>query len=196
MNFFYKDKNLKDILIKQAIVVPFAAALLPMLIGFTVPEYSSVSQHLSELALLDHPIALIIRIADVIMGVSLLLLALGLLLSAPKRFFFTIVTSCILGASMMSNGLFVMGSPLHGLYGAALILPLAPACFAAEFCENRKIVTLSLAVALFTMVYLWLMLFGFDPEGFRGLTQRAATLIMWGWYSLASYALIKNGTVP
>lgn len=191
---------MKNILIKQAMVIPLAAALLPILIAFTVPGYSSVSQHLSELAIVDHPIALIIRIADVVMGLSLLLLATGLLLWAPKRFTFTIITSCIVGASMMSNGVFVMGSPLHGLYGAGLILPLAPACFAAEFARGHqrdwKIVKLSLAVALFTMVYLWLMLFGFDPEEYRGLTQRIATLVMWGWYSIACYALTKGDPEP
>ena len=187
---------MKSILIKQAIVAPLAATLVPMLIAFTLPGYSSISQHLSDLGLLNHPVALIERIADIVTGMSIVLFGLGVLISAPRRFGFTAVTAGIVGASMMSNGVFVTGSPLHGLYGLGLFLPLVPACFAAEFGQNGKIVKLSLAVAIFTTVYLWLLFSGFDPEGFRGLTQRIAIIVMWGWYAIAGYALLSSGTVP
>lgn len=191
-----KEMNLKSILVKQAIVVPLVATLVPMLIAFTLPEYSSVSQHLSDLGVLNHPVALITRIADIVIGVSILLFGLGVFLSATRRFAFTAITAGIVGASMMSNGVFVTGSPLHGLYGLGLFLPLVPACFAAEFGQNQKVIKLSLAVAVFTMAYLWLMFSGFDPEGYQGLTQRIATIVMWGWYAAASYALLSSDTVP
>lgn len=39
------------------------------------------------------------------------------------------------------------------------------------------------------MAYLWLNISGLDP--FRGLTQRIAILVVLGWYSFASYHLLR-----
>jgi hypothetical protein len=85
-----------------------------------------------------------------------------------------------------------MGSPLHGLYGMGLFMALVPAFFAAEFrgaIGAHRICKVSMAVAVFNLSYLWLMLSGFDPEGFQGMTQRVATVVIFGWYSLAAYTL-------
>jgi hypothetical protein len=44
-------------LLRQSLWLPLAALLLPILIGFTAPSYSSLTQHVSELRRLDHPVA-------------------------------------------------------------------------------------------------------------------------------------------
>lgn len=165
--------------------------LVPILIAFTLPGYSSVSQHISEAALLDHPIAPIQRAAAFITGVSVILFGLGLYITNQRRFVFTLIAALLFGASMISNGIFVMGSPLHGLYGLGLFMALVPAFFAAEARGkvSSNIMTLSLASALLSLGYLWLMLAGLDPDGYEGLTQRISTVVIFGWYSIAAYSL-------
>lgn len=39
------------------------------------------------------------------------------------------------------------------------------------------------------MAYLWLMMSGFDPPPYRGLTQRIALLPAFGWYTFAALEL-------
>ncbi len=96
---------------------------------------------------------------------------------------------------MISNGVFVMGSPLHGLYGLGFFMVLVPAFFATEVAPaNSTLRSLSMFAALTIMLYLWLMISGFDPQAFRGLTQRVATLLIFGWYAAASYLLLHNGS--
>jgi hypothetical protein len=184
--------TLKIALIRQAIVIPLGSMLVPILIAFTLPGYSSLSQHISEVALLDHPIALIQRLAALAAGISILLFSLGLFLWPIRGFGFSAFAAALFGASMISNGVFVMGSPLHGLYGMGLFMALVPAFFAAELrgaLGAHPICKVSMAVAVFNLFYLWLMLSGFDPQEFRGMTQRAATVVIFGWYSLAAYSL-------
>ena len=102
-------------LIKQAFVAPLGAMVVAMLAGVFLPGYSSISQHLSEMTVLDSPAATITRVASVVTGVSLLLFGLGLVLSAGSRFALTALACALGGAAMTSNGIFVMGHPLHGL---------------------------------------------------------------------------------
>lgn len=88
-----------------------------------------------------------------------------------------------------------MGSPLHGLYGLGFFMVLVPAFFATEVAQaDGKLQNLSMFVALAIMFYLWLMISGLDPREFRGLTQRIATLVIFGWYTVASYSLLRKGS--
>lgn len=187
-----REYVLKLYLVRQAIVLPLGAMLVSILIAFTAPGYSSISQHISEFALLDHPIAAVQRISAIVTGVSILVFAVGLLMLAPRAFRFTNIAAGLFAISMMSNGIFTMRTPLHGLYGLGLFMPLVPAFFAAEYPwrEGRKVLSsLSMAAALFNMSYEWLIVSGFDPPGFRGLTQRVATIVIFGWYSVAAFAV-------
>ncbi|MGH2544868.1 MAG: DUF998 domain-containing protein [Ardenticatenaceae bacterium] len=163
--------------------------LIPALFALGVPHYSSIGQHVSELQLLDHPIATVMRIAPVICGLSILLFGVGAYLIAPSRFVFTALTSAAVAANFISSGIFASGSPLHGLYGVGLFIPLVPACFAAESGLSRKVLQVSLGIAVVSTAYLWLNLSGLDP--YRGLTQRVAILVILGWYSFASYQLLR-----
>ena len=190
-NFNAGGRILKNILVKQAVAIPLGAMLVPILLAFFLPGYSSISQHISEVALLDHPIALIQRAAALITGVSIALFGAWLFLAKGSKF--TAVTAVVFGASMISNGVFVMGSPLHGLYGLGFFMVLVPAFFATEVAPvGSPLRNFSMLVALVIMLYLWLMLSGFDPHGLRGLTQRVATLIIFGWYAVASYSLVRG----
>lgn len=193
-----KERRLKLYLVRQAIVVPIGAMLIPIFIASTLPGYSSISQHISEVALLDHPIAMIQRICAIAAGISILLFGIGLVLVFPRTFGFTVAAVSAFAVSMVSNGVFVMGSPLHGLYGLGLFMALAPAFFAAEFPRrghHHAIVTLSMAAAVFNLGYMWLILSGFDPDAYRGLTQRLATIVIFGWYAFAGRAVLREASM-
>ena len=191
---------MKSLLIKQAIVVPLAAMLIPIVIAFFLPGYSSISQHISEVELLDNPIALIQRIAAIVTGISILLFGLGVFRAAPMRLTFTTVTAVVAGISFASNGVFIMSSPLHGLYGLdAFSSILIPTFFAAEIqqtFDNRILRKLSLAVTVVGMLYIWLTVVGFNPMDFRGLTQRIFTIIYFGWFSVTAFWLTYRTIVP
>jgi hypothetical protein len=159
-----------------------------------VPGYSSVGQHLSELDLLHHPIAMAARIVSFIVGLPIAAFGIALLFGKAPRMVFTGASSVVFGASMISTGIFVMGSPLHGLYGVAMALILVPACYAAELPRRNNTqlaVTVSLIVAFANLAYLWLLLNHLEPHAMRGLTQRMSILIMFAWYSYASITLLK-----
>ena len=176
-------------LLRQSLFVPILALLVPILLALGVPHYASMTQHVSELQRLDHPIAGLMRVAPIVCGVSILLFGLGAWRRDPSRFVFTAVTSAAVAANFISAGLFISGDPLHGLYGIGFFIPLVPACFAAESGLGRHVVRVSLAVAVLSMTYLWLNLSGADPA--RGLTQRLAIVLIMGWYSFASLQLLR-----
>lgn len=180
---------MKPFLIRQSLFLPLTALLVPALLSFGVAGYSPVSQHVSELQLLDHPIATLMRIAPVVCGVSILLFGVGVYLAAPMRFAFTALTSAAVAANFISAGIFASGDPMHGLYGVGFFIPLVPACFAAESGLGRRVLFVSLAIAVASMAYLWLNNIGHDP--IRGLTQRIAIVVILGWYSFASYHLLR-----
>ncbi|GHA86261.1 DUF998 domain-containing protein [Cognatilysobacter bugurensis] len=185
---------MKHLLVRQSLFLPLAALLVPALLALGVPNYSSMTQHVSELQLLDHPIAGLMRVAPILCGMSILLFGIGAYLSAPSRFAFTAFASAAVAANFISAGVFVSGDPLHGLHGVGFFIPLVPACFAAESGLGRSVRQISLAVAVVSMAYLWLNLSDVDP--LRGLTQRLAIVLILGWYSFASYHLLRSMGSP
>lgn len=187
---------MKPILIRQVLVIPFGAMLVPILISLFLPDYSSISQHISEVALLDHPVAIVQRAAAIAAGTSILLFGVGLILLSAGNFRFTAVATSVFAASMISNGVVVMGSPWHGLYGLGMFMVLVPAFFASEiphgWSDWARYRNMAMAVALFNLTYMWLLISGLEPQEFRGLTQRAATVVIFGWYTLAGYSVLQN----
>ena len=180
-------------LIRQAAYLPLGMMLAVILWALFVPGYSSVVQHMSELQLLQHPIASATRIIPVVVGLSVMAFGVGILFQSRGAMVFTAATALVFGAANTSNGIFISGNPLHGLYGLAMFYVLVPACFAAELPHTplkRRAVTVSLAVSFFSLTYFWLQFSNLDPHGFRGLTQRVAVLILTGWYTYAAIFLL------
>lgn len=185
---------MKPLLLKQALFVPLVAMLVPIPIAFFVPGYSSITQHISDVALLDGPIALIQRCAVLVAGASILLFGVGVFRLQQQRMGLTSVVAVLAGIGLASNGVWVETSPLHGLYGlGGISMSIVPACFAAEIQQTKTNLPLrqaSLLVFAAGMAYLWLMMSGFDPVAYRGLTQRLFTVVYFGWYSFACYWLL------
>ncbi len=185
-----------NLAIKQALVVPLGSMLALMLVGIAVPGYSSISQQMSELGLMGSYPAAFESVAGVVVGASIIIFSASLFRQASGRFVFTVLTSFLFGVSMLCNGIFVMGSPLHGLYGIGFFTVLTPALFIAELRHAERssaIAAVSKWAAVLTLFYMWLTITRFDPEGFHGLTQRLAAIPIFGWYSCASYTLLHSG---
>jgi len=166
-----------------------------MAFGFIQPGYSSISQHMSELEVLHWPAEMATRIGALLSGLSIVGFGIALVLEKHARMPFTAGAAVVFGASMMSNGIFVMGSPLHGFYAIGLSVVLIPAFFAAEFPRNagtERPDMLSLVASVLVLAYMWLLMTGLDPAATRGLTQRLAVLPMFGWFSYASVKLLDH----
>lgn len=178
------------LILRATIVLPLLGMLIPMVVGLFVPGYSSIHQHMSELELLSPNIAMACRVGAIIAGGSIVGFAIALLLHGGSRYAFTALAAVIFGISMVSNGVFTMGSPLHGLYAIGLTVILCPAFFAAERGEGRDY--LSLTIAFLVLVYMWALMTGIDPAATRGLTQRLITIPMFGWFGYASWLVLKD----
>lgn len=168
--------------------------VVPMLVGIATPGYSSISQQISELEMTPYPaVVLITRLCALLSGLALIVFAFGLWFRDGRRFGFTILCTLIFGASMASAGVFVMGSLLHTLDGFGIFMTLAPVCFAAEWREApARVRTVSMLVAMIVLFYEWLLFTHFDPSMLKGVTQRIGVLVMFGWYSYASLALLRD----
>jgi hypothetical protein len=183
---------MRQVLLRLATVLPLLGMLIPMMVGLCVPGYSSVQQHMSELELLSPGISLACRVGAIVSGLSILGFALAIVLSKRSRMPFTAATAAIFGLSMMSNGVFTMGSPLHGMYAIGLTIILVPAFFAAE---SHRADSISLAASCIALVYMWALMTGLDPKPIHGLTQRIATIPMFGWFGYASFILLRGRMV-
>ena len=101
----------------------------------------------------------------------------------------------IFGISMISNGLYPMGTIMHGFYGFGMVLMILPfiACYELKN-ENIKkaFFPISLICGFVIFIYLWSMLVGLDPTNFKGLTQRIASLFIFGWMAYLAFELSKK----
>ncbi|MDR3447508.1 DUF998 domain-containing protein [Dyella sp.] len=177
-------------LLRLAVVLPLAGMLVPMLVGFFLPGYSSIHQHMSELELQSPAISMACRVGAFISGLSILGFSLAVVLKGTHRLTFTAVAAFVFGLSMVSNGVFIMGSPLHGLYAIGLAVILVPAFFAAE--RGGSTDRISLVAAALVLVYMWALMTGLEPAATRGLTQRLVTIPMFGWFGYASLKLLAE----
>ncbi|MEO1553391.1 MAG: DUF998 domain-containing protein, partial [Pseudomonadota bacterium] len=155
--------------------------------SFFASDYDWLSQHMSELQLRKDIFSLMVHGGAFVAGLALISFALGALLRGG---IFTALTTLAFGIGMLANGIFPMGSPLHGLYGIAIFLILPPAIFVGEFrwaCEQSWFRTYSYATAVASLAFMWLLLVGLEPASIRGLTQRVSTLISFSWFAVAAW---------
>jgi hypothetical protein len=179
---------MRTTLLRLAAVLPLLGILMPMVSGLFVPGYSSIAQHMSELESMGGTSELMTRVGGFVSGLSIIGFAVAIMLG-PTKLPFTAFAAAIFGVSMVANGYFTYGSPLHGLYGVGIFIVLVPSFFAAE---TRMRDTVSLATGAITLAYMWLM--PFEPHATHGLTQRIAAIIMFGWFSYASRKLLASQT--
>jgi hypothetical protein len=104
----------------------------------------------------------------------------------------------VFGVSMMSNGIWRMGGPMHGLYAIGLAVLVAPALAfmdSTRLRDNRTVFAMTVFCSLAGVLYLWLNLMGFDPHDYRGLTQRVFSSINSLWPFAAAMMLLRSDSV-
>jgi hypothetical protein len=143
--------------------------------GWQAQKYSAISQHVSELLANGGVPAICERIATIGAGACFVLFGLAVWQRSPLRFSFAAVSWIVFGVSMLSNGIWPMGSPLHGLYAVGIVNVISPAISHLEL-QKRLIgngyLLLTLITSFCGVTYLWLNLTGFDPDLYRGASQR------------------------
>jgi len=181
-------------LVGQAVVLPFLC-LLEIVVSLSAPGYDSVSQHLSALGTDGSGIARYINGSAFAMGASVSLFALGAQGLAPGRWALSPLLLLIFGVSILSNGWFPMGSPMHGLHGIGMVVTIAPLVLAVEFAARLPSPwyrQYALLTTVASFAYLWLLVTGMDPHGFAGLTQRVASLVTYAWFAITAWQLVRS----
>lgn len=159
------------------------------------PGYSSMRQQVSELGLIAGPPEVFEQIAGLGTGLAFIIFAIGLWISSDKKIAIGAVAWIVFGVAMMSNGIWHMGSPMHGLYAIGIINLIAPAMSCLDSTalrNNRAAYVLTAVVSLSGILYLWLNLLGLDPQDLRGLTQRVFSSINSLWPFVAATVLLRG----
>ncbi|WP_105169998.1 DUF998 domain-containing protein [Pseudoalteromonas sp. T1lg23B] len=177
--------------IKQAMLIP-VFAFYNIFVGLLVSGYSVVTQHISELALEAQFFAYSHRLADVLIGLSMCLFAIACLSIARAKF--TFLTMFSFGITWIFAGIFILGSPLHDLYGLTTILIVVPVLFALEmndYYSSKNFQNFCVLITLIHIVFFWFFSYGFMPIEYKGVTQRVWVAITLVWYGLAAYQVVS-----
>lgn len=185
------------LLIKQALLLPLLFFVPITAAGLLVDDYNWIGQHASEITLTDFSIAkTILNSGAILTGLSCVAFSLGIVISFKNHFISALLLMAF-GVSMISNGLYTMGNPMHGFYGMGLSLMLLPFASCYEF-KNTSINPQFFSVTIFScfviFIYFWSMLVGLDPIDYRGLTQRLASVFIFGWIAYFAFEVHKLGT--
>lgn len=159
------------------------------------PSYSSISQHASELLQVHGLPSACIRIAAIGSGVAFICFAVGLWRKSDRPLALGAICWLIFGLSMVTNGLWPLGHPMHGFYAIGLLNIIAPAMSHIEtraWSNHRRSYAITALISFAGMLYLWLNFVGADPADFRGLTQRVFSSINSLWPFLVALFLLHN----
>lgn len=88
--------------------------------GLFAPDYRRVSGHASELSLVPGLASTLFKVTAIPWELSFVVFGTGLLRLADWRSFGAICW-ILFGVAMCSNGIWPMGSPMHGLHALALV---------------------------------------------------------------------------
>jgi hypothetical protein len=166
--------------------------------GLLALSYSAMSQHASELTLQPGAPHMLLNLAAVGSGAAFVVFAIGLWLESNRGFAFGAFCWILFGIAMVSNGLWPMGSPLHGLYALGVFNLIAPALSLLEserLRDNKFAFGVTALVSVCGVIYLWLNLVGIDPQNLRGLTQRIFSSINSLWPAAMALLLLRHGKV-
>jgi hypothetical membrane protein len=185
-----------NLLIKQALLLPLYFFVPVLIAGILTADYSAISQHASEITLTDNLTAItVLNTGAILTGLSCILLSIGLIRVSKKRSLLSAILLLIFGISMISNGLYPMGNPMHGFYGIGLSMMILPFVSCYEFkgsSIDKKYFPITIIAGLVIFIYFWSMLVGLDPAEYRGLTQRIASVVIFGWVAYLAFETIKT----
>lgn len=178
-----------------------AAGLVPLpwflawsfVAGALEPGYSAISQHASELTVRPGLPHTLLNVAAIGSGLGFAAFATGVWLESGRRLAVGALCWLVFGISMISNGIWPMGNPLHGLYILGLTNLIAPSLSLLELPrlrDNKFAYWLTAFVSVATVAYLWMNLNGLDPQNYRGLTQRIFSSINSLWPATVAVLLL------
>jgi hypothetical protein len=161
--------------------------------GWLAPGYNPIAQQASELTLLGGAPRFVVDFAALGTAVFLSIFGIGLWRASGKPIAFGALAWILFGLSMASNGIWIMGSPMHGAYGLGLVVMIAPALSMVEarrLSDDGRTYWITGLVSFLGVIYFWLNLLGFDPTHYRGLTQRIYAVLTLLWPAWAAYRLL------
>jgi hypothetical membrane protein len=188
------DSHFADRLLLAGLV-PLPLFLIGMgVAGLFAPNYSWMTQHASELSIVPGMPQTLFKLVTIPWGLSFIAFGIGLMRLTGAK---SVGAICwiLFGVAMCSNGIWPMGSPMHGLYALPLVSLIAPALSLAESEQLRAmkgIWGVTVIVSLCAIFYLWLNLLGFDPQSYRGLTQRLFSSINSFWPAFVAWRLWRT----
>src|SRR5262245_2110408 len=94
--------------------------------GALAPDYSAISQHASELTVAPGLPHTLLNVAAIGSGIGFAVFAIGLWIESGRRLAVGALCWLVFGISMISNGVWPMGNPLHGLHILGLTNLIAP----------------------------------------------------------------------
>lgn len=165
-------------------------ALYNIFVGLLLPDYSLISQHISELALEAPFFAYSHRFTNILIGISMC--CFSLLCLSLARAWFTFLTMFAFGLTWIFAGIFILTSPLHDLYGLTHVLIVVPAIFALEMrnvYQSEGFQRFSILVTLAHVLFIWFLNYGFLPVEYKGISQRAWDAITLIWYGIAALCI-------
>lgn len=164
--------------------------------GWLATDYSGVSQHASELLAKGGASELLLRITAIGTGSAFMLFSFGLWKKLNYGMAVGALAWSVFGLSMVTNGVWPMGSAMHGLYGLGMFNLIAPAVAhmdLKEFFTRRSHYYMTVLVSVCGIIYLWLNMTGNDPGQYRGATQRLFSSINSLWpFFVAYYFLFQK----
>lgn len=165
------------------------------LAGLLVANYSPIESHVSVMTLQDGIPHTLVNIAALIAGVSLIAFSIGVWRLSGRMISVGALCIAVSGVAMIGNGMWPMGSPMHGIYIIGIFKIIAPALCLLDIRDEelrRRLYAVTVIISVTGMLYLWLNLTGFEPEGYSGLSQRIFGSISYAWPFLFAYHALKR----
>lgn len=188
--------NTTNNLLKAGFVALPAWLGITTMAGFLAAGYNPIESHVSVMTLTEGLSHSLVNIAAWLAGVTLILFSIGVWRLSERRISVGAICMILFGIAMITNGTWPMGSRLHGFYIIGIFNIIAPALCLLDIRDNglrRKLHAFTAFVSVSAVFYLWLILTGFEPEGYSGLTQRIFGSINYAWpFMFALMALKKQ----
>lgn len=184
--------------LKAGYVPLLAWLLLVTLAGVLAENYSPIASHASVMTLQDGPAHIITNMAAWVSGLAIIVFGLGIWRLSGRVFSAGAVCWIVFGLSMLANGTWPMGSPLHGFYIIGIFNILAPALSCLDIRNDqlrKRLYGVTMFVSLSSVLYLWVLLNGFDPEGYSGLTQRVFGTVNFLWPLFFAWVFFRQPLV-
>ncbi len=121
------------------------------------PGYNALAQHASELLHAPTLASICGRIAAIGSGMGFVAFSIGVWRESGRRIAVGAICWLVFGISMLTNGLWPMGHPMHGFYTIGIANIIAPAMSHIElsaWSANRRAYSVTTAMSVASIVYL------------------------------------------